>query len=296
MLGNREQRKPNFNYPILISLLLLIFFLNGCASLNEHLAMKDAASLYKQAKWEEAAKKFEEALRINPYRPENWKHLGFCYWNMIEPGSTAKKDMEATQKALEALQKYLQIVKKDDSIQDYIINLYINQNLLEDGVKYYEEILKQDPQDTRVLFTLSQMYGKMGNFDKSLEYSLKKADLKPDDPSGYIYIAALCWERSYNRQDSIEERERIVNKGMPHVDKAIALDPKNSTAYVYKGLLYRQLNETSKLKAEEIKDRKKKKELLDLADEYLKKANEVRDIAIKLRKEEKAKSEGQETE
>jgi tetratricopeptide (TPR) repeat protein len=296
MFINGRQRKPKVTYLILVSSLLLILFLNGCSSFNEHLAMKDAASFYKQAKWEDAAKKFEEALRINPYRAENWKHLGFCYWNMIEPGSTAQKDMDATRKALDAFQKYLQIVKKDDSIQDYIINLYINQNLLEEGVKYYEEVLKDNPQDTRVLFTLSQMYGKMGNFDKSLEYSLKKADLTPNDPAGYIYIAALCWQRSYNRQDSPEVREAIVNKGLPQIDKAIQLDPKNSTAYVYKGLLYRQLSETSKLRAEDEKDRRKKKELLDLSEQYLTKANEVRDIAIKLRKEEKEKSEAKATE
>ena len=258
--------------------------------------MKDAANFYKQAKWQDAINKFEEALKINPYRPENWKHLGYCYWNLIEPGSTAQKDMDYTRKALDAFQKYLQLVKKDDSIQDYIINLYINQNLLEEGVKYYEDILKDNPQDTRVLFTLSQMYGKMGNFEKSLEYSLKKADLTPNDPAGYIYIAALCWQRSYNRQDTIEEREKIVNQGMPNIDKALSLDPKNSGAYVYKGLLYRQLVETTKLKADEEKDRRKKKELLALADEYLTKANEVRDIAIKLRKEEKEKSEAKVTE
>lgn len=293
MFNKRRKRKPKVSYFAIVFLLLLF---NGCSSLKEHLAMKDAASLYKQTKWQDAANKFEEALKINPYRPENWKHLGYCYWNLIEPGSNAPKDMDYTTKALDAFQKYLQLVKKDDSIQDYIINLYINQNLLEEGVKYYEDILKENPQDTRVLFTLSQMYGKMGNFEKSLEYSLKKADLSPNDPAGYIYIAALCWQRSYNRQDTIEERENIVNKGMPNIDKAISLDPKNSTAYVYKGLLYRQLVETTKFKADEEKDRRKKKELMALADKYLTKANEVRDIAIKLRKEEKEKSEAKATE
>lgn len=296
MFNNRRQRKPEVTYFAILSLLLLFLFLSGCTSFKEHLAMKDAANFYKQAKWQDAINKFEEALKINPYRPENWKHLGYCYWNLIEPGSTAQKDMDYTRKALDAFQKYLQLVKKDDSIQDYIINLYINQNLLEEGVKYYEDILKDNPQDTRVLFTLSQMYGKMGNFEKSLEYSLKKADLTPNDPAGYIYIAALCWQRSYNRQDTIEEREKIVNQGMPNIDKALSLDPKNSGAYVYKGLLYRQLVETTKLKADEEKDRRKKKELLALADEYLTKANEVRDIAIKLRKEEKEKSEAKVTE
>lgn len=296
MFINDRQRKAKVTYLILVSLLLLIFFLNGCSSLKEHLAMKDAASFYKQAKYEDAAKKFEEALRINPYRAENWKHLGYSYCYLIEPGSSSPKDIENTKKALEAFQKYLQIVKKDDSIQDYIINLYINQNLLEEGVKYYEEVLKENPQDPRVLFTLSQMYGKMGNFDKSLEYAEKKADLTPNDPGGYIYIAALCWQRSYNRQDSAEVREEIVNKGLPPIDKAISLDPKNSTAFVYKGLLLRELSETSKLKAEEEKNRKKKKELLELSEQYLTKANEVRDIAIKLRKEEKEKSEAEATE
>ncbi len=292
MLNKKGQAvKLKARFITILFIMSLVVSLTGCASFNEHLAMKDAASFYKQGKWEDAAKKYEEALSINPYRPINYKYLGFCYWNMIEPGSTAEKDMTATRKALDAFQKYLQLVGKDDQIQDYIINLYINQNLLDEGVRFYESLLKDNPTDTRILFTLSQMYGKMGNFEKSLEYSLKKADLTPNDPAGYVYIAALCWQRSYNRQDPIPEREKIVNMGLPNIDKAINLDPKNSGAYVYKGLLLRQLSEISKLKAEEEKDKRKKKELLALADDYLKKANEVRDIAIKLKKEEREKSE-----
>ncbi len=292
MLNKKGQAvKFKARFITILFIMSLVLSLTGCASFNEHLAMKDAASFYKQGKWEDAAKKYEEALSINPYRPINYKYLGFCYWNMIEPGSEAPKDITATRKALEAFQKYLQLVGKDDQIQDYIINLYINQNLLDEGVRFYESLLKDNPTDTRILFTLSQMYGKMGNFEKSLEYSLKKADLTPNDSAGYIYIAALCWQRSYNRQDSIADREKIVNMGLPNIDKAINLDPKNSTAYVYKGLLLRQLSEINKLKAEDEKDKRKKKDYLALADDYLEKANEVRDIAIKLKKEEREKSE-----
>ncbi len=292
MLNKKGQAvKFKARFITILFIMSLVLSLTGCASFNEHLAMKDAASFYKQGKWEDAAKKYEEALSINPYRPINYKYLGFCYWNMIEPGSEAAKDITATRKALDAFQKYLQLVGKDDQIQDYIINLYINQNLLDEGVRFYESLLKDNPTDTRILFTLSQMYGKMGNFEKSLEYSLKKADLTPNDSAGYIYIAALCWQRSYNRQDSIADREKIVNMGLPNIDKAINLDPKNSTAYVYKGLLLRQLSEINKLKAEDEKDKRKKKDYLALADDYLEKANEVRDIAIKLKKEEREKSE-----
>ncbi len=200
--------------------------------------------------------------------------------------------MEATNNALEAFQNYLKIVKNDPAIQDYIINLYLNQNRIEDGVKFYESLLAENPTDPRILYTLSVMYGKLGDFDKSLMYSKKKADLTPTDPAGYIFISALCWERSYNKFNPLpkEQREKLVAEGMQMVDKALSLDNNSFEGHVYKNLLYRQFAEISKLRAEDEKDRRKKKELMDEADAFLKKADAERDIAKEIRKNKPASS------
>jgi len=286
MVSDKKVKRFSTALTALLLFFLLLSSLTGCASFKEHLAMKDAAAAYKAGKWDEAVANYKKALAINRYRPENWKHIGFCYWNMIEPGSNKPKDVEATNNALEAFQNYLKIVKNDDTVQDYIINLYLNQNRIEDGVKFYEGLLAENPGDPRILYTLSVMYGKIGDFDKSLYYSKKKADLTPNDPAGYIFISALCWERSYNKFNPLpkDQREKLVNEGMAMVDKALSLDDRSFEGHVYKNLLYRQLNEITKLYAEEEKDRKKKKELTDKADEYIKKADAERDIAKEIRK------------
>ncbi len=70
---------------------LLLSSLTGCASFKEHLAMKDAAAAYKAGHWDEAITNYKKALAINQYRPENWKHLGFCYWNIIERAPASRK-------------------------------------------------------------------------------------------------------------------------------------------------------------------------------------------------------------
>lgn len=292
MINNRE--KDTYHRRGIIHLIFAFAFILSsfsCSSFKEHLAMKDGASFYRQGKWEDAVKKYEEAISLNPYRPITYKYLGFCYWNMIEPGSTAEKDMTATRKALEAFQKYLQLVGNDDVIQDYIINLYINQNLLDEGVKYYEALLKEKPDDVRIMLTLSKIYAKMGNFQKSLDYSIKRARLLNDDTSDRIYIGALCWERSHSKQDSLEDREKIVNIGLENIEKALNNDKKNAFAYVYKGLLYRELQDIYKIRAEDEKNKKKQKELLARADEFLLIADKVREIAIDLRKKEKSETE-----
>jgi tetratricopeptide (TPR) repeat protein len=289
-----DKKVKRFSATLFALFLFFVFLsaLTGCASLKEHLAMKDAAAAYKAGKWEDAAGNYKKALDMNRFRPENWKHLGFCYWNMIEPGSTNAKDVEATNNALDAFQNYLKLVKEDDQVQDYIINLYLNQNRVEDGIKFYEGLLAENPTDSRILYTLSVMYGKLGNFDKSLAYSKRKADLKPDDPSGYIFISAICWERSYNKYNPLPKADRgkIVEEGMRMVDKALALDDQSFEGHVYKNLLYRQLNDITKLYAEDEKDRRAKKDLLDKAETYLKKADAERDIAKVIRKNKSEKS------
>ena len=268
----------------LLGALLLVALATGCGSLNEHMAMKDAAKAYKAGKFDQAAKKFESALRVNPQRAVNWKYLAYCYWNMVTPGSTQPKDQEATTNALNAFRKYLDIVKKDDQVQDYIINLYINQNRMEEGVKYYESLLRQDPTDSRILQTLSIMYAKMNNFQKSLEYSEKKAALTPNDPSGYLYIGALCWNRSYNKQDPDEERAKIVDKGFQALQTALRLEPDNFNGHLFMNLLWRQKADLAKSAAAGEKDRRKAKELLAEADQDLANADKERDLALEIRK------------
>jgi tetratricopeptide (TPR) repeat protein len=283
-LGHSDRLKWKSRVIWLLGALFLAATLSGCASLNEHIAMKDAAKAYKSGHFEEAAKDYEQALAINPSRAENWKYLAFCYWSLVTPGSMQKKDQDYTQKALNAFQKYLDIVGKDDQVQDYIINLYINQNLLADGIKYYEKALQKDPTDPRIMQILATMYGKMGNFPKSLEYSKKKAELTPNDPAGYLFIGALCWQRSYQKQDPDAERSQIVDEGVAALQKALQLDPKNFTGHLYMNLLYRQKSELAKNAADQEKNRQKKKELLQQADDFLTMANKERDIALEIRK------------
>jgi tetratricopeptide (TPR) repeat protein len=268
----------------LIAAMLLLVLATGCSSLNEHINMKDGAKAYKAGKFAEAATFYKTALTFNPNNAENWKNLAYCYWQQIEPGSNQPKDVEATGNALNAFQKYLKLVGKDDQIQDYIINLYVNQNRLDEGVKFYEEALKVDPTDPRLLQTLSLMYAKKGDFHKSLEYSEKKAALTPNDPSGYLYIGALCWNRSYNKQDTDEERTKIVDQGMKALESALRLDPNNFNGHLFMNLLYRQKADLAKNASLNEKDRRKAKELMAQSDEFIKQADAEKDKALAIRK------------
>lgn len=268
----------------LIAALLLVALATGCSSLNEHMAMKDGAKAYKAGKYVEAAGFYKTALNFNPRNSENWKNLAYCYWQQIEPNSTQPKDVQATTDALNAFRKYLEVVGKDDQIQDYIITLYVNQNRLDEGIKFYETELKKDPTDARLYQTLSLMYAKKGEFQKSLDYSVKKAQLTPNDPSGYLYIGALCWNRSYNKQDPDEMREKIVTQGLTALQTALRLDPNNFNGHLFVNLLYRQKADLAKNAAANEKDRRKQKELQAQADDFIKQADQEKDKALAIRK------------
>ncbi len=282
--GQCTGRVGNSGFRWLLAALVLLVLATGCASLNEHVAMKDAAKAYKAGRYAEAATFYKQALAINPARAENWKYLGYSYWQQIEPGSNQPKDVEATNNALDAFQKYLNLVGKDDQIQDYIINLYVNQNLLDKGIKFYEAALKNEPNDPRLMQTLSLMYAKKGDFHKSLEYSEKMAALTPTDPAGFLRIGALCWNRSYQKQDSDADRAKIVDQGFKALQTALRLDPNNFSGHLYMNLLYRQKADLAKNAAANEKDRRKAKELLAQADDDIKLADQEKDKALAIRK------------
>ncbi len=255
----------------------------SCSSLREHIAMKDAAKAYKSQKFTLAAKDFETALAINPNRAENWKYLGYTYWSLVEPGSKQPIDQQYTDKALAAFQKYLSMVGKDDKVQNYMINLYISQNRLDQGIKFYEAQLEIYPKDVRIMQTLSTMYAKENNFPKALEYSVMKAKEKPGDISGWLFIGALCWNRSYNAVDPDEERGSISDQGIAALKRAIAINTNNFNAHLFLNLLYRQKSILAKNAAGKERNRSKKRALLAKSDDFLNMANQERDTAIAIR-------------
>ena len=280
----------------LVAALLLIVIATGCSSLNEHVAMKDAAKAYKAGRFGEAAQFFKTALQFNPARAENWKYLGYCYWQQMEPGSKQAKDVEAATNALEAFRRYLEIVKKDDQIQDYIITIYVDQSRLDEGIKFYEKALATEGQDPRILQTLALMYARKGDFKKSLEYSERKASLAPNDKTGYQYIYALCWNKSRDMQqfDGMKkkilnptadaERKITVDRGMKAVETVLRLDQNDFNAHLFKGLLFRQQAELVDNEAQGEKDRRRAKDLTAQAEALIKRADAEKDTALALRK------------
>lgn len=278
-----------------VLVLLLAASFAGCSSVKEHLAINEGVKQYKAQKYLDAAQKFEEAIEKNPGRPETYKNLGYCYWSLIEPGSTQPTDLEYTDKALDAFRKYLESNPEDgDKIQDYLINLYVNSNHLDQGITYYEGFLQAKPNDARILQTLALLYGKKGDFPKSLEYSVRKADMTPDEASGYVFIGALCWQRSYQKVDEPEARMVVVEKGAQALDKALAINPENFEGLLYKNLMLRQKAELTKMAADsERRDKKKKKALEDEAAAYITQAEELRKQAIEVKKKQSQQQSGQ---
>ena len=141
------------------------------------------------------------------------------------------------------------------------------------------------PDNAIVAFDRGDALFKKGDFAKSLEYSSRKADMTPTEAQGYVFIGALCWQRSYQKVDPPEARAQVVEKGAAALDKALAINPESFEGLLYKNLILRQKSELSKIAADnERKDKKKKKALEDEAAAYIAQAEELRKQAIEVKK------------
>jgi tetratricopeptide (TPR) repeat protein len=64
----------------------------------------------------------------------------------------------------------------------------ISKNLLEEK-KFYERLIKINPNFIEVLFQLSHIYVKLKNYKKALKIDKKIADIMPFDPISYYNLA-----------------------------------------------------------------------------------------------------------
>jgi hypothetical protein len=110
-------------------------------------------------------------------------------------------------------------------------------------------------------------------------------DLKTDDPEGFYLIATHYWDKVYRDPDlSLDERKEFIGLGLEQLEKAREINPEYVDALVYTGLLLRE-----QAKIEEIGGNQRR------ADQLIAEANEYRDRALELKKEQEAQQAAQTT-
>jgi len=196
-----------------------------------------------------------ELGRLYPEDPEVLYHTGrlygdYAYLTMRKLSQVAPESVwmhQATAEAHEskgnhdlALREYRKVLAMDPGRPG--IHFRMGRTLLsqpqtansqDDALKEFEQELQIDPTNAIAAYEVGEIYRKMGQFDKAQEFFGDALEHYPDFEEARIGLARVLI--------ALNEPE----KALPHLEKAILLNPENEVSRYHLALVYRALGNTA---------------------------------------------------
>jgi tetratricopeptide (TPR) repeat protein len=308
-------------FSLLAACLATASFGAGCAEVQSRWASRDGHKKYQEEDYRGAIEDYERALSFKGDQPIARFYLGSAHQALYRPGSTTPDNRAHLEKAIEEFKLSLeQNTGGTDNLKQvrthaiaaltaiYSEEPYRN---FEEAFNYAQRLVNDNPDDSKNLYALANLYEKFNRiddaeelyrkivdlnqddlaacgalaaflnkplwegaskFDEAIGVLHRCADLAPDDPQGFQKVATFYWDKAY--RDPVltpQQRDEYADRGLEAVDKALALKPDLVEALVYKGLLYR-------VKAQATTSPARSQQLIE-------EANLLRDRAVELKEQ-----------
>lgn len=220
--------------------------LSGCGFISKLRArdmLNKGTKAFGEQKYEEAAKLFEEATRLDPQFEIAKTYLATAYYSMFVPGSPDPKSKEMAEKAISS----------------------------------FESIVQSNPQNVAAMLSIASLYYQLDEYDKSKEWCARVQAVDPNSAEALYRVAVIDYNDSYKKTgiqgEQVEfltaaDKEHTlkdIQEGLDCIDKALKIRPDYFDAMEYQNLLWRE-------RAKFEKDAKAKAELIHQADLVAQKA------------------------
>jgi tetratricopeptide (TPR) repeat protein len=235
--------------------------MSGCGFFSKLRArdnLNKGVKAFTEQKYEEAAKFFEESIRLDPQFQVARMYLATTYTSQFVPGSPDPRSAEMAEKAINTFKDVAAADAETKNINAMlsIASLYYQLQKYNESRDWCLKIMQADPQNAEALYRIGVI---------AYDDSLKKTGLQGEN------VEFLNAEEKAQTLASIDE-------GLKMMEKAIALRPNYFDAMEYENLLWRE-------KGKFEKDQKAKEDLIRQADMIAQKA-----LALRLKaQEEEAK-------
>ena len=260
----------------------------GCKQTINHLKanyyIKQGNQLYKAGDHLKAIDWYKRAIRYNPDFPLPYYDTALCYMALYKPGSKHPKDQEYLQGAIDYFTRFLRYEPMNDDAKGFLLNVYMQGERYDDAAAFFEKELKAkqgDPQAaSQLMQRLGMIYAKKGEFETSLDWYKKRAELDKNSPEALYTIGVLCWDKVYHQGASLdnEKRSQLIDMGLDYLNRSAAMKTDYFEAVLYVNLLYR---EKAKLAHEMGND--------DDMNKYVEEANKNQKLALEMRQRVMAK-------
>ena len=229
----------------------------GCQSqinkLKANYATKQGNEQYKAQEFLKAVEWYRYATYLNPDLDLAYYNTALSYLALYKPGSKHPKDLRYASEALKNLKRYLQQHPDNEDAKNYLLTVYLGSERYDEAATFFEDELKAKGSDPAVASKLMQIigmiYAKKGDFDTSLEWHKKRADLEKDNPEILYTIGVLCWDKVYHGGLTIDldRRQQLIDMGLDYLNRASSLRPNYFEAVSYVNLMYREKAKVAQL-------------------------------------------------
>ena len=237
--------RVNTRWLVILALAVAIPF-TGCgfiSKLRARDALNNGVKAFMEQKYEEAAKLFEESIRLDPNFQVAKMYLATTYTSQFVPGSPDPKSKENADKA----------------------------------VATFKQIVDEDPGNINAMISIASLYYQMQQYDESKQWCRKIQAVDANNAESLYRIAVIDYDDSLRKTGlqgesveflTAEDREvtlKNIQEGLDVLDKALQIRPDYFDAMEYQNLLWRE-------KAKFEKDVKVKAGLIQQADLVAQKA------------------------
>ena len=225
--------KTSIRVLALLGVFAVLLSAAGCDKLRARDSLNKGVQAYKNAKYEEAIDKFQQAVQLDPTLLNARLYLATAYAQQYIPGADTPE----------------------------------NNKMGDQAIEQYKEVLNRDPKNINSVKGIAYLYLQMKKFDDAKAYYRKAINADPNDPEPYYSVAVIDWTQSY--QPRMEERAKLglkpdeplnikdknqkkvcedlrtknsgnIQDGIDNLNKALQLRPDYDDAMAYMNLMYRE--------------------------------------------------------
>jgi tetratricopeptide (TPR) repeat protein len=208
----------------------------GCDEISARRKVQEANDQYKNGRYEEAAKLYEEALAKSPDLTIAQHNLGVAYYKMMGSATDDAEIKAYADKAAGHLSDYLKhsaSEKEQVLLRKLLTEIWINSGQVDKALAFWEAEHDARPDDLDVLDQLAGLNNKKQDWRKAIEWlHVWVASAKTDDGKAEAYqkIGNLCFLRMLSNRDTVVGAERIElsDTGTAALQEALKLQPKNA--------------------------------------------------------------------
>ena len=170
--------------------------------------------LYKEKKYEEAARTYEEATKLNSTQWGYYFNLGLAY-----------KKLNKFKEALVVFQKAIELNPESYSSNKELGEIFAKSENYTEAKEYYKKATELSSDDPDAFYNLGVCLTNLGDSEEALASFIKTVELKEDYSDAYYLIGTL-----YIGQNKVEE-------AVENLEKFLELAPKHEKASSAKQLL-----------------------------------------------------------